>query len=269
MESQAAAPLTLRAAPSTLVQDIWGGLAAMLVALPSSIAFGVVVYTSVGTAHAAEGALAGILGAAILGITAPIVSRNGGFITAPCAPAAAVMAGLATSLVAAGNLTPRRIFALMALTALLSASFQIIYGAIRAGRLIKFIPYQVVSGYLSGVAVIIAVGQLPKFLGVPAGTRLGDALASPEQWRWPGIVVGAATIVAMALAGRITKKIPAAIIGLFVGVATYFAIGFAERDLLRLEGNPLIIGPVGASGSLLNAAAQRVTSLAAVQFSDL
>ncbi len=47
--------------------DFWGGSVAMLVALPSSIAFGVLVYTALGPEHASEGAMAGILGAAGLG----------------------------------------------------------------------------------------------------------------------------------------------------------------------------------------------------------
>ena len=72
----------------------------MLVALPSSIAFGVLVYTAIGPEHAGEGALAGILGAAALGIVAPLIGRNGGFITAPCAPAAAVLSALALDLAA-------------------------------------------------------------------------------------------------------------------------------------------------------------------------
>ena len=120
--------------------DLWGGLAAMLVALPLAIAFGVLIYTAIGPDHAGEGALAGILGAAALGIIAPLVSRNGGFITAPCAPAAAVMSALAAELAASGNLSVARITMLLAITALLSSLLQIVYGLVRAGRLIKFIP---------------------------------------------------------------------------------------------------------------------------------
>ena len=51
--------------------DFWGGLAAMLVALPASIAFGVTIYSAVGADQAGLGALAGILGAAALGLVAP------------------------------------------------------------------------------------------------------------------------------------------------------------------------------------------------------
>src|SRR3972149_2374781 len=94
--------------------DLWGGLASMLVALPSSIAFGVLVYTAIAPEYTGLGALAGMLGAAALGIVAPLVSRNGGFITAPCAPAAAVMSGLAAHLVSTGQFSEDRIITLLA-----------------------------------------------------------------------------------------------------------------------------------------------------------
>ena len=66
-----------RTGGSGFAGDCWGGLAAMLVALPSAIAFGVLVYSAIGPEHAGAGALAGILGAAALGIVAPLVGRNG------------------------------------------------------------------------------------------------------------------------------------------------------------------------------------------------
>src|SRR3954447_25812879 len=174
----------------------WGALASMLVALPSSIAFGVVIFTAASPQLAGSGALAGVVGAAALGIIAPFVGRNGGFITSPCAPAAAVMGGVAAQLALESKFSSQHILVLLALTALASAILQIAYRGLRFGRLIKYIPYQVVTGYSCGVAVIIAAAQIPRLLGV-ADRRLSDALVSPDKWKWPGIAVGAVTIIAM------------------------------------------------------------------------
>ncbi|MFM7275684.1 MAG: SulP family inorganic anion transporter, partial [Gammaproteobacteria bacterium] len=190
MSQSQAAP----AAVKGLAGDLWGGLAAMLVALPSSIAFGVLVFSAIGPEQAGAGAMAGILGAIALGIVAPLVGRNGGFITAPCAPAAAVLSGLAATLVAKHDIEPARVVALLGLTTLIAALCQFGFGLLRVGRLIKFIPYQVVSGYLSGVALIIAVGQLPKLLGLPKGTPLLEGLLHPAGWTGTGITVGLVTI---------------------------------------------------------------------------
>jgi SulP family sulfate permease len=248
--------------------DLWGALAAMLVVVPSSIAFGVVIFSAVSPNLASAGALAGIIGAAMLGMIAPLVGRNAGFITSPCAPAAAVMAGLAAQLAHRGDLTIPRIFTLLALTAFIAALFQLALGAARAGQLIKYIPYQVVSGYLSGVAVIIAFAQLPKLLGVNGGRSLADVLVSPLTWRWPGIVVGCITIIAMIAAPHITKRIPGAIIGLVSGIAAYFALATFLPQLWRLDHNSLIVGPIRASGSLIAAIATRASSLRTIDVAD-
>ncbi len=80
--------------------DLWGGLAAMLVALPSAIAFGVTIFSPLGAGNVAQGALAGILGATVLGLVAPAFGGTDRLITAPCAPAAAVL--VATTVIEVG-----------------------------------------------------------------------------------------------------------------------------------------------------------------------
>lgn len=257
------------AGAGTRAGDLWGGLAAMLVALPSSIAFGVLVYSAISPERAGAGALAGILGAAALGIVAPIVGRNGGFITAPCAPAAAILSALAAQLVKHGDITADRIVALLGLTALLAALFQLAFGFARVGRLIKFIPYQVVSGYLSGVAVIIALGQLPKLLGLPKNVHLFEGLGSPDLWNWTGISVGLVTIAATTAAPRLTMKVPAAILGLTAGIAAYFALAFFDATLLTVTGNRLVIGPIVTSGSFIGAVGARASSLLHIGTADI
>jgi len=248
--------------------EVWGGLAAMLVALPASIAFGVVIFTAASPQLASAGAMAGIIGAAAVGMIAPLVGRNGGFISAPCAPAAAVLSGFAAELSQRSDMSLTRLLALLALTVLVAALLQIVYGALRAGKVIKFIPYQVVTGYMSGVAVIIAVAQIPKLLGVRTHNPL-LAIVSVQEWLWPGVIVGVVTIVVMAVASRITRAIPGAIIALGCAIGTYVALMQIRPELHRLEGNPLIIGPIRAEGSFAEAIMQRASSLATLHFSDL
>ena len=249
--------------------DFWGGLASMLVALPSAIAFGVLVFSAVSPEYAGAGALAGILGAAALGIVAPLVGRNGGFITAPCAPAAAVLSGMALDMAANGDVSAERMLSLLALTGLLAAAFQLVFGALRAGSLIKFIPYQVVTGYLSGVALIIAVGQLPKLLGLPKDINLIHGLVAPQAWNWTGIGVGLVTILVMVAAPRITQKVPGAILGLAAGIAAYFLASVVEPQLLQVTGNRLVIGPIDTSGSIVDSVTQRAVSLLSIRPEDI
>lgn len=248
--------------------DLWGGLASMLVALPSAIAFGVLVFSTINPDLAGEGALFGMLGAAALGLVEPFSGRTPALITAPCAPSAAILSGLAATLVAAGTAADR-IVSLMALTALIAALLQIIYGIVRGGRFIKYIPYPVVSGYMSGVGLIIALGQLPKLLGLPGGTDLLHGLVSPNLWQWPGIVVGIVTIVAMVYAPRITKVVPAAIIGLVTGMVMYFILGLFKPELLSVENNPLVIGTFKTSGSFIDSVINQLRGLLHIKMADV
>ncbi|MCB1617050.1 MAG: SLC26A/SulP transporter family protein, partial [Pseudomonadales bacterium] len=256
-----------------LVDDFWGGLTAMLVALPSSVAFGVLTYATIDPAFAGIGAMAGMMGAVALGLVTPWIGRTGGLIAAPCAPAAAVLSAEVLALMDGTDgvvLSADQVMPLLALTALCAAVLQIVIGLSGGGRLIKFIPYPVVTGYLSGVALLIALKQLPKLLATPADMSLIDSLLAPGSWRWQSLVVGLTTILFMVYAPRITQKIPAAIVGLLAGVASYFLVAMvACPELLVAQGNTLIIGSLESDVSLFQMMTQRVSSLLSVEFSSL
>lgn len=236
--------------------DLWGGLAAMLVALPSAIAFGVTIYSPLGTSHVAQGALAGLLGVTALGLIAPALGGTNRLITAPCAPAAAVLSAFAIELMLKGGSVESAIL-LISLLALLAGLMQIFFGAVGLGQLIKYMPYPVVSGYLSGVGLIIIASQIPKFLGANKDALLWQSLGAPEFWRWESIAVGSATIAVMFFAPRFTGAIPAAIIALLAGILAYFGLGLINPSLFILEGNPFVVGTLGGGGSIASAMTDR------------
>jgi len=256
---------------ATLSGDLWGGLAATLVALPASLAFGVAIYTAIGPGYAGQGAVAGVVGAIAIGIVAPIFGGTERLISGPCAPAAAVMAALATELAAgAGGGDSGRVLLLMTLAALLSGALQLGYGFLGGGTLIKYIPYPVVTGYLSGVGVVIFLKQLPGLFGFESGRGLLAGVSEPQLWRWPALAVGLATIAAMALAPRLTRAVPPAILGLAAGVAVYFALAAFDGRLLALRDNPLVIGPLGGSGGAFTGAlSARLAAIPGLRASDL
>ncbi len=242
--------LTFEAWPRILAGDFWGGLAAMLVALPSAIAFGVTIYSPLGSAQAALGALAGLLGATALGIIAPALGGTNRLISAPCAPAAAVLSAFAIEYLSGGESIEETVL-MLSLLGLLAGLLQIIFGIVRLGQLIEYMPYPVVSGYLSGVGLYIIAGQLPKFVGAPKNAHFWEALAAP--WQWQSLVVGTVTIGVMLVAPRLTRLIPAAILGLLAGVIAYFVLGLADPALFILTGNPFVVGSLGGGGSFMAA----------------
>jgi SulP family sulfate permease len=261
--------MTSAAPRSVLAGDLWGALASSLVALPASIAFGVAVYAPLGT-EAGVGALAGLHGAVALGIFAPLLGGTPRRISAPCAPAVAVMAAFAIQAGAPAGADPARIMLLMTLVGLLAGLMQVGLGLARAGTIIKNIPYPVLTGYLSGVGLVIFLKQLPIVFGLARGTSVLQGLATPSSWQAASLLVAAASIATMTLAPRFTRRVPAVILGLLAGVAAYFALALFRPELLTLAGNPLVIGALGANPASLGDALQsRVAALGGLQSADL
>ncbi len=254
--------------PKPEAGDFWGGLAAMLVALPSAIAFGVTIYSPLGSSYAAQGALAGILGVTALGLIAPVLGGTNRLITAPCAPAAAVLSAFAIEFMQGGGSIVSALL-MISMLGLLAGLMQIGFGAMRLGQLIKYMPYPVVSGYLSGVGLIIIGSQIPKFFGVPKGSRAMETLLTPGFWQWQSLIVGIITVGVMILAPHFTRLVPAAILALLAGVLAYFGLGLIDSSLLTLENNAFVVGSLGGGGSFTEAMALRWQAMSVMQFDQL
>ncbi len=226
--------------------DYWGGMAAMLVALPASMAFGMTVYSVLGPAYAAYGAIAGIVGATVIGLVASTLGGTDRLISAPCAPAAAVLAAFAYELMNQG-IAPGAIVLLMITIGIIAGMVQVLLGFAGVGALIKYIPYPVVSGYLTGVGLIIIGSQIPHIFGAVAGTRWWEVLLDPSTWDWRSLAIGGATVGVAVVAPRLTQKVPGIILGIAAGLLAYLALAMGDPALRDVAGNPLVIGPVGIS----------------------
>jgi sulfate permease, SulP family len=248
--------------------DFWGGLAAMLVALPSAIAFGVTIYAPLGASYVAQGALAGILGVTALGLIAPALGGTNRLITAPCAPAAAVLAAFAIELMKGGSNLGAAVL-MVSMLGLLAGVLQIFFGTMRLGQLIKYMPYPVVSGYLSGVGLIIIGSQVPKFLGAPKDALIWESLAAPWLWKWQSLIVGVVTIGVMIVAPRATRAIPAAIVALLAGIFTYFGLGLIDSSLFTLENNTFVVGALGNGGRITDAITSRWFAMGEISLSQI
>lgn len=227
--------------------DFWGGLASMLVALPASVAFGVTVYSAIGLQYAALGALAGILGAAALGMIAPTLGGTDRLISAPCAPAAAVLSAFAIDQIQQGSL-PVNVVLLLTVFGILTGLIQMLIGFMGVGSMIKYIPFTVVSGYLSGVGLIIIGSQIPRFVGVVPDVSWWRAITAPELWDIRSLVVGMTTVLVALLAPRVTQAVPSTILGIAAGLLAYLGLASSDASMLTLTNNPLVLGVLGATG---------------------
>ena len=249
--------------------DVWGGLAAMLVAFPAAIAFGVTVYAGIGPDFVAYGAIAGIIGVVLIGLIAALLGGTERLISAPCAPAAAVLTAFAVESVASGS-APGQVFLLIILVGVLAGAVQMALGLVGVGALIKYIPYPVVSGYLIGVGLIIIGSQVVKLLGASDSTHWWNALLHPGGWDARSILIGAVTAVVAVAAPRFTTRVPGIILGIAAGIAAYWMLALPDPALRQLDGNRLVIGAVDLSAEgYLGSLGQRWSEVTDITASQL
>lgn len=243
--------------------DIWGGLAAMLVALPQSIAFGITVFSAIDPALLSQGAMAGIIGAIATGTIAPAFGGTPRLISSPCAPAAAFLAGLTTEAWMKGQ-APQALIALIVLVVFCAGMFQILFSVLGGGKVIKYIPYPVVAGYMSSVGIIIVLGQLPRLFGAAEPS----ALLHISAGHFHAVLIASASIAAMLIGPRITNTIPAPIFGVFAGLAAYGGLAIFDPAYRILDGNSLVIGHLHGEFPL-DAALSRFQSYASLSVLSL
>lgn len=231
----------------TFVGDFFGGTASVLVALPAAIAFGLIVFAPLGAEFSGMAAIGGIMGTIALGIIAPFFGGTKKMVSAPSAPPAAVLSVFVLELLKKGTVNPDMIPVYITIVSLLAGFVQMAIGLVGGGKVIKYIPYPVVAGYLSAVGYLILSGQLPRFLGLPKGMKIYEGILLPSQWQWESMCIGGVTIISMLFAPKLIKAIPAAIVALVMGIASYFVLSIFHADLQTLENNPFVIGKLSAS----------------------
>ncbi|MEL7160259.1 MAG: SulP family inorganic anion transporter, partial [Bacteroidota bacterium] len=155
--------------------DFFGGLTAGIVALPLALAFG---------AQTALGPMAGLYGAIAIAIVAALFGGTATQVSGPTAPMTVVSSAvIANALVETGAETVADALPLILAVFFLAGLIEMLFGVIKLGRYIKFIPYPVVSGFMSGIGVIIIITQLFPLLGYnPTNdTALVDAQLIPAE----------------------------------------------------------------------------------------
>ncbi|MCP4043233.1 MAG: SulP family inorganic anion transporter, partial [Gammaproteobacteria bacterium] len=143
--------------------DFWGSLSASAVILPQSMAFGVALLTAI-TGDAATGAMAGLVAAAVLSLFSGLARGTVGMISSPTGPTFVLLAG-ALSAMAAKGLAGEQVITGMVVLLVVTGIFQAMIGLTGGGKLIKFIPYPVVYGFITGSAILMVKSQLSPLQG--------------------------------------------------------------------------------------------------------
>lgn len=193
---------------SQFIKDVTAGIIVAIIALPLSIALALA---------SGVGPEAGIFTAIVAGF---VISALGGScvqIAGPTAAFATIVAGI----VARDGMDGLIIATIMA------GIFLILMGLFHFGSLIKFIPYTITTGFTSGIAVTIVIGQLKDFFGVtyPDGVKPIETTEKMEAFirnissvNTDALIVGTVSLAILILAPYIFKKVPGSLIAVIAGI---------------------------------------------------
>jgi len=207
---------------NNLKGDIFGGITAGIVALPLALAFGIQAFGGVNDPAAASmGALAGIVGATMLGFFASLFGGTHSQISGPTGPMTVVAATMISGIWASSGGNISSVLISMALAGLFCGLFQILFGIIKLGKYIRYIPYPVLSGFMSGIGVIIILQQLYPLVGLKGtGTMIDLVMGIPaavaDGISVTALLLGLGTILIIKLFPLLTKKVPATLVALIV-----------------------------------------------------
>ncbi len=150
--------------------DVFGGATAAVVALPMALAFGVA---------SGAGAEAGLYGAILVGLFAALFGGSPTLISEPTGPMTVVFTAVIAELIASD---PANGMAMAFTVVIMAGLFQILFGFLRLGKYVTLMPYTVVSGFMSGIGVILIILQFAPLLGqaAPSGGVMGVIENAPS-----------------------------------------------------------------------------------------
>lgn len=190
------------------VSDLVAGVIVAIIALPLSIALAIASGVSPEK---------GLYTAIVAGFVISFLGGSSVNISGPTAAFATIVAGIVAQFGTEG----------LVLATLMAGILLILMGLCRFGSLIKYIPYTITTGFTSGIALTIVIGQIKDFLGLtyPEGThaietmeKLSAAAGSIGTLNWQALLVGLIGLAILIVWPKISKKIPGSLIAVIVGV---------------------------------------------------
>ncbi|UIE38515.1 bicarbonate transporter BicA [Leptodesmis sichuanensis] len=207
--------------------DIFGGITAAIVSLPLALAFGVA---------SGAGPIAGLYGAVCVGFFAALFGGTPTLISEPTGPMTVVMTAIVAGLTASN---PENGLAMAFTVVMLAGLFQIVFGVFKLGKYITLMPYSVISGFMSGIGVILIILQIAPFLGHPApkGGVMGTVAAIPQLLataKPPEVILGALTLaIIFFMPKKLKRLVPPQLVALIVGTIISLTI-FGNVDIRRI-----------------------------------
>jgi SulP family sulfate permease len=212
----------------SLKGDIFGGVTTAIISLPLALAFGVA---------SGAGAEAGLWGAIMVGFFAALFGGSTTLISEPTGPMTVIMTAVLTSMIAK---YPETGMAMSFTVVMMAGAFQVLLGSLKLGKYVTLMPYSVISGFMSGIGVILIILQLSPLLGhsAPPGGVIGTLSVLPNTLAnisFSELLLGLLTLgVLFFFPKRYRKYVPAQLVAL-VSV-TLLSVALFDTESIRRIG---------------------------------
>lgn len=218
--------------------DLTGGVTAAILTIPVSMGYGLLALSPLGSEAIPIAILAGLYAPIAGCLVAVLLGANTTMIYAPRSIVTFLIGALVLQSIVQSSLPIVRaaplstLLALAFLTVFLAGAFQALFGVMRLGSIVKFIPAPVIAGFQNAAAVLIFVSQINTMFGFQQPVPLTRILHSLDAMQPLTLLVGVVTCMLILRGARITKSVPPTVVGLFGGVALYYlltAAGFGTH----------------------------------------
>ncbi|EHC09698.1 SulP family inorganic anion transporter [Fischerella thermalis] len=212
--------------------DLFGGLTTAIVSLPLALAFGVA---------SGAGPVAGLYGAVCVGFFAALFGGTPTLISEPTGPMTVVMTGIVATMTANN---PENGLAMAFTVVMLAGIFQILFGIFKLGKYITLMPYSVISGFMSGIGIILIILQIAPFVGQPnpKGGVLGMVQNLPQLLSNINPIetlLGVLTLaIIFLMPSKLKRYAPPQLVALIVGTVVSLVF-FGNADIRRINDIPM------------------------------
>ena len=213
--------------------DVLGGITAAVVALPLALAFG-------NAALGPGGAIYGLYGAVVVGFLAALFGGTPAQVSGPTGPMSVTVAGVVAGLAAVGvprDLSAGQILPLVMAAVVIGGLFQILFGILKLGKYITLVPYSVVSGFMSGIGVIIIALQIGPLLGISTRGGVIESLSTVfSNFEPNGAAIGVAIMtlgIVFLTPRKISEWVPSPLLALLI-VTPLSILIFGDSALDRI-----------------------------------
>lgn len=215
--------------------DLFGGLTAAVIALPMALAFGLA---------SGAGPVAGLYGAIIVGFFAALFGGTPTLISEPTGPMTVVITGVIASLTAAN---PENGMAMAFTVVMMAGALQIAIGVLKLGKYVTLMPYNVISGFMSGIGLILIILQLGPVMGQasPKGGVLGTLQNLPQLLSGlapQDLILGLLTVVSIIYFPKGLRKFaPPQLVAMIIGTILSLTVLDGGETMRRIGEIPLAI----------------------------